>query len=224
MKFPLLVAAAIALSQAAHGQTSLKASGLTEALIAPCNHLLAFRSQFYPQDYNKDPLDLSNLDFARTIPPYLPLYDRDTTQLFMDVTRANLAALESRSAERMQQTIGTAFSGAEYDDRLARDRRFYCLLKVREGQLTGKKPDFRDLPPPPAAAPPSASITIVLPGSDFDTKLKTLGAGELFVFADELDQQGKPDQARAARRALIARFPDSQLAGTAAQQLAASPR
>lgn len=48
-----------------------------------------------------------------------------------------------------------------------------------------------------------------------------MGPGELFARADELDQQGRADEARTVRRTLIARFPDSPLAATAAQQLAA---
>jgi hypothetical protein len=56
----------------------------------------------------------------------------------------------------------------------------------------------------------------------FAASLTTLGPGELFARADELDEQGARGQARIVRRTLIARFPDSPLALVAAQQLAAS--
>lgn len=53
----------------------------------------------------------------------------------------------------------------------------------------------------------------------FQASLKTLNAGQLFAKADELDQAGKADGARQTRRTLIARFPNSPLAATAAQQM-----
>lgn len=52
--------------------------------------------------------------------------------------------------------------------------------------------------------------------------LKTLNAGELFTLADELAATGDATKAREVRRALVSRFPDSALAATAAQQLAAT--
>jgi hypothetical protein len=45
------------------------------------------------------------------------------------------------------------------------------------------------------------------------------GPGQLFTLADRLSTEGKTDQAREARRALISRFPDHALAATAATQL-----
>jgi len=51
--------------------------------------------------------------------------------------------------------------------------------------------------------------------------IATLGVGELFARADELDEAGAAVQARAVRRALIARFPESPLAMLAAQRLSA---
>jgi hypothetical protein len=53
--------------------------------------------------------------------------------------------------------------------------------------------------------------------------LAKLNAGQLFAKADELEEQGRPDLARMARRELVSRFPDSPLAQTAAQQMANSP-
>lgn len=83
------------------------------------------------------------------------------------------------------------------------------------GQSTGAAPAAVS----PAPVAPAANVVAPV---GFQSKLDTFGAGQLFAFADELDQQGQYEMARAARRALISRFPDSQLAGTAAQQLAAS--
>lgn len=75
----------------------------------------------------------------------------------------------------------------------------------------------------PGSEPSPAPVqTSVAPVSDFQTKLDTYGAGQLFALADELAEQGQADQSRAARRALISRFPESPLAATAAQQLATS--
>lgn len=54
----------------------------------------------------------------------------------------------------------------------------------------------------------------------FTASLSALGAGQLFTKADELDRAGEADKARAARTALINRFPNSPLAATAAQQMA----
>lgn len=53
----------------------------------------------------------------------------------------------------------------------------------------------------------------------FDARLRNANAGELFTLADELIRAGQTEQARAALRALVNRFPDSPLAATAAQQL-----
>jgi hypothetical protein len=55
---------------------------------------------------------------------------------------------------------------------------------------------------------------------EFRASLSTLNAGQLFNRADELENNGDKARATEARRALIERFPDSPLAGTAAQQLA----
>lgn len=52
--------------------------------------------------------------------------------------------------------------------------------------------------------------------------LNTLNAGQLFTLADELAAAGDANKAREVRRALVSRFPDSPLAATAAQQLAAN--
>jgi hypothetical protein len=54
----------------------------------------------------------------------------------------------------------------------------------------------------------------------FRQLLAQSGPGQLFTLADRLSSEGKPDQAREARRALISRFPDHALAATAATQLA----
>lgn len=54
----------------------------------------------------------------------------------------------------------------------------------------------------------------------FQTKLKTLGAGDLFVLADTLKEQGDTDKQHQALRALVSRFPTSKLAVNAAQQMA----
>lgn len=53
----------------------------------------------------------------------------------------------------------------------------------------------------------------------FETSLAKLGPGQLFAKADELQAAGETEKARRMLRALIARFPDSPLAATAAQQL-----
>jgi hypothetical protein len=56
----------------------------------------------------------------------------------------------------------------------------------------------------------------------FKASLKLLGAGQLFAKADEWRRAGDIDKANDALRALIERFPNSPLAGVAAQQLAGS--
>lgn len=53
----------------------------------------------------------------------------------------------------------------------------------------------------------------------FRASLQTMNAGQLFNRADELQQSGDNARASQVRRVLIERFPDSPLAGTAAQQL-----
>lgn len=53
----------------------------------------------------------------------------------------------------------------------------------------------------------------------FRDKLQTLTAGQLFALGDELSASGKDAEAREAFRALIARFPESQLATITAQRL-----
>lgn len=55
--------------------------------------------------------------------------------------------------------------------------------------------------------------------AEFEASLNRLGPGQLFAKADELQAAGEIDKARRMLRALIARFPDSPLAATAAQQL-----
>lgn len=77
--------------------------------------------------------------------------------------------------------------------------------------------------PAPVPAPVVAQIPAAAPSPPAAAQLGDMGAGELFALADELDEQGQTDQARAARRALIARFPDSPLALLAAQRLAGAP-
>lgn len=72
-----------------------------------------------------------------------------------------------------------------------------------------------------AAAPIRASAAAPAEDAAFRSSLGALGAGELFARADELEEQGAAAQARMARRALIARFPDSPLALVAARQLTA---
>lgn len=71
-----------------------------------------------------------------------------------------------------------------------------------------------------AAAPTQASAGAA-DDAEFRASLSALSAGELFARADELEEQGAAAQARIARRALIARFPDSPLALVAARQLTA---
>lgn len=72
-----------------------------------------------------------------------------------------------------------------------------------------------------APAKPGVQALPAQPAAGTASNLETMGAGELFVYADEMDQKGSKDEARNARRALIRRFPDTPLAATAAQQLAA---
>jgi hypothetical protein len=74
---------------------------------------------------------------------------------------------------------------------------------------------------PGAARAPTAPATPTAQPA-FAASLSSLGPGELFARADELDEQGARGEARIVRRTLIARFPDSPLALVAAQQLAAS--
>ncbi len=71
------------------------------------------------------------------------------------------------------------------------------------------------------AAPLQPSAASAGDDAAFRASLGGLGAGELFARADELEEQGAAAQARMARRALIARFPDSPLALVAARQLTA---
>lgn len=56
----------------------------------------------------------------------------------------------------------------------------------------------------------------------FEEQLTAANAGELFILAQDLDSEGRSDEARLARRALITRFPDNALAATAAQQMMAT--
>lgn len=91
---------------------------------------------------------------------------------------------------------------------------------MRETQDTPEPPEAADAPPP---APRTQQQTSAAPSSadaSFLASLESLGPGELFARADELDEEGASSRARAARRLLIARFPDSPLAHVAAQQLA----
>jgi hypothetical protein len=55
--------------------------------------------------------------------------------------------------------------------------------------------------------------------AEFQSSLKTMGAGQLFAKADELRRAGQTDKSLQMLRALVSRFPNSPLAGTAAQQL-----
>ena len=58
---------------------------------------------------------------------------------------------------------------------------------------------------------------------EFQAKLKSGNAGQLFAMADDLKRQGQADQAHDVLRALVTRFPNSPLAGVAAQQMADGP-
>lgn len=54
----------------------------------------------------------------------------------------------------------------------------------------------------------------------FQDRLGTMNPGQLFALADEMGVAGDGSRARQALRALVSRFPDHALAGTAATQLA----
>ncbi len=56
----------------------------------------------------------------------------------------------------------------------------------------------------------------------FKQTLEKGNAGQLFSLADKLALEGQTEKARDAQRALVSRFPNSPLAATAAQQMAAS--
>lgn len=54
-----------------------------------------------------------------------------------------------------------------------------------------------------------------------DDRMDKMNAAQLMALADDLTDQGRPDQARRALRALVDKFPTSPLANQAASQLAA---
>lgn len=54
----------------------------------------------------------------------------------------------------------------------------------------------------------------------FERTLTSANAGRLYALADEMIERGNVDRARAALRALLTRFPESNLATTAAERLA----
>jgi hypothetical protein len=228
----LAVAVLASLCQPALAQTVKNPTGLTEADIAPCNDFLTYRTAKY-----RDPVGISNLDLALSVAPYSPLYDLADTREFIKEWDKVVTIMETHDEERMRTVIGVVYTGKDYDDRLNSDRRLSCLLRVRLGQLTGKKstkplaapapvstPSVPQVvkpqvPAPVAAATAPAPTASTAPAGD----LSKMGAGQLFTRADELDEQGKTAEARGVRRTLIARFPGSPLATTAAQQLAAKP-
>lgn len=80
-------------------------------------------------------------------------------------------------------------------------------------------------PPLPEVAPVAAQAAAAAPNAEpnLASRLASMGAGELYAQADELDEQGQAAQARMVRRSLISRFPDSPLALLAAQRLAGAP-
>jgi hypothetical protein len=204
--------AGMALANAATAQTTAAQAGLTDAHIAPCNHLLSTRLAVY-----REPQGLSNLDFALSIPPFSPLYDLETTDMFIKSSTEVIRILENRDETGMQNVIGKIYRGQEYDDRLLGDRRFMCLLNVRRAQLTGKAP--APLPAQPqqvAARPISASDPA------FTAKLQTSQPDQLVALARELIATGQIDLAKAARNALFSRYPDSPLIPVVVDMLVAA--
>jgi len=140
------------LGQPALAQTLPNPTGLTEADIAPCNELLSYRGALFSH-----PTDLSNLDFALSTYPYKPLYDIEATRTGLEHSADSVEIMEARDEERMASVIGRVYTGQDYTDRLNSDRRFSCMLNVRLGQLTGKKPSTPTAKPVgPSAAVPAA--------------------------------------------------------------------
>lgn len=143
------------LGQPALAQTLPNPSGLTEADIAPCNELLSYRGALF-----SDPTDLSNLDFALSTTPYKPLYDLGDTRLGLKMSAESVEIMEARDEERMRSIIGKVYRGQDYVDRLNSDRTFSCMLNVRLGQLTGKKPVAK-----PTAKPVGPSVAVPAAGA-----------------------------------------------------------
>lgn len=59
---------------------------------------------------------------------------------------------------------------------------------------------------------------------EFADSLKTLNPGQMLARADELEQEGRAEDARTVRRELLSRFPDHPLAVVAAEKLTAAPK
>jgi hypothetical protein len=131
------ILAALLWSPAMQAQTRPNPAGLTAAMIAPCEPWLTVRSSF-----SHEPTDLSNLDFALSIPPYHPAeggpYNLASTRMFIAEREREIPILQRRDEIGMRATIGMVLRGADYWDRLAWDFRFLCLLYVRRHQLTGQ--------------------------------------------------------------------------------------
>lgn len=146
---PALIAAlALVAGSPGLAQTRPNPAQLTEAMIAPCNAWLAIRIARY-----SDPVGISNLDMALSIPPYHPSaggpYDLQSTRMFIQDWEQLVPIMEGRDEAGMRRRLGGAIRGAQYWDRLANDERFLCLLYVRRKQLTGQA--FSRVIPTPAS-------------------------------------------------------------------------
>lgn len=104
---------------------------LTEAEIAPCNELLSTR-------VFSNSRSATNLELALSEPPFSPLYDLETTKMFLPIAAESIAALRSGSPEAQKRVFGIVWTRQDAADRLISDRRFQCLLNVRLRQLTSK--------------------------------------------------------------------------------------
>lgn len=129
-----------------------------------------------------------------------------------------VAVVEAAAADTAQAEAAPApeLEGAE--EVVEPSRAAVSLPGTAEAPTASPVVEVQPLPAIAAvAATPAAASAVVAPAAP---SLANMGAGELFAHADELDEQGQAAQARAVRRALIARFPDSPLALLAAQLLA----
>jgi len=80
------------------------------------------------------------LAYALQNPPYSPLYDLKTTNMFIKSQKENIAILKSGDENRMRAVIGIAYQGQALEQRLAGDEEFLCMLNVRLSQLAIKQP------------------------------------------------------------------------------------
>lgn len=125
--------------------------------------------------------------------------------------KAQIGQWEQRTQAAVQQYAEISAPWlAQEPERAAARQEAQLAARAAEAQAQAEAEQLRQLQAQEAAAA-------------FEEQLAAANAGELFILSQDLDAEGRSEEARLARRALITRFPDNALAATAAQQMMATP-